>query len=37
MTTTDNRNKKPLLDQQTELEDTLLEYSQTHFAQAEGS
>jgi len=28
--------KQPLLDK-TELEDTLLEYSRTHFAQAEGS
>jgi len=31
-----DRTKLPLLDK-TELEDTLLEYSRTHFAQAEGS
>jgi len=33
--TTEDSHKKPLLDQ-TELEDTLLEHSCTHFAQAEG-
>jgi len=35
-TTTADGTKQPLLDK-TELEDTLLEYSRTHFAQAEGS